>query len=629
MSNLDIALSLGRVGWYVFPLTVSGTFLKGFGWDRGASRSPKQIRAWWSDDPRQRIGVHCGRSGIVVVDLDRKHGKDGFASLKATGLGLPRTFSYTSRSGHGKHHVFRAPQGVQLTIDRDLKGMPGVDIRSGIGMVAYNGPELAARPKLAPAPEWALVHKKDGWNYEAADLEAWLDGAGTATDPKQKARADRARRMATVFPEDGIDNGDLLNRITPLVSGLVWGDGRREAYEAARARYTNDFPDPKFLIAFDRAWAKAITRVEDDRRAKASRLPEKPPKPAPRAKARQLNLIDLNDVDEEPIYWVIQDVIPLGTLTILSGAADVGKSTLLAAWVTQIMNGTAEGDLKGPATVLTAIGEDDLGRVLKPRMRAAGADLSSGRLQVISVTNEGRDTALQIQEDLADIRQALIETGARVLVLDPIISYVEGDPNSLKDVRTALDPIRDLATELNVAVIAVHHHKKGVGNAAEKLSGSHAWRDASRSHILVVKDEDTDVRFATVEKGNYTGARLSFSFETETVVYQNARGEDIKTGRVINLRRSETTAHDLLAKAAELTGTRSGLMQDIVHYVNSSRVALTTGEVAEAVGAAGSKVKVYLNRAANAGQIVKEARGTYHALAGVDLRAERAKREGK
>ncbi len=221
MSNLDIALSLARAGFYVFPMTPSGKFLRGFSWDRDASWDLKQIREWWTKGPRQGIGIHTGRSGIVAVDLDRKHGKDGFASLGAAGLILPRSFSYTSRSGNGEHHLYRAPEGVQLTIDRDLNGMPGVDIRSGIGMVVYNGPLLTKKPRLAPAPEWALVRKRDGWGYDMADLEAWLDAEGHTTDPQQKASAARARRMATIFPEDGVDNGDLLNRVTPLVSGLM------------------------------------------------------------------------------------------------------------------------------------------------------------------------------------------------------------------------------------------------------------------------------------------------------------------------------------------------------------------------------------------------------------------------
>lgn len=630
MSNLDIALSLARMGWYVFPLTPSGKFLKGFGWDRGASRSSKQIRAWWANDPRQRIGVHTGKSGLVVVDLDRKHGKDGFTSLGKAGLTLPRTFHYTSRSGNGEHHIFKAPAGEQLTIDRDLNGMPGVDIRSGIGMVAYNGPKLAKKPRLAAAPEWALVHKKDGWDYDRADLEAWLDTDGRTDDPKQQARAAKARRTATVFPEDGVTEPELLTWITPLVSGLMWGSGRRKAFEAARARYTNDYPDPKYLIAFDRAWAKAIARVEDDeqKKARASHVPDEArKKPASSDTGRTLELLDLNDIEEEPIYWALQDVFPLGTLAILSGTADVGKSTLLATWVTQIMKGTAEGDLDGPTTVLTAVGEDDLGRVLKPRMRAAGADLSTGRFKVLTVKSNGNETSLQIQEDLDAIRQAVVDTGARVVILDPVISYVDGDPNKPKDVRTAMDPVRDLATELNIAIICVLHFKKGSGSAAEKLSGAHAWRDISRSHIFVVKDEETGVRYATVEKGNYTGKRVSFSFETEEVVYPNpaGRGKPITTARVINLQRSAVSAHEVLNKQSEMVSTNSELRQAIVHYIDSQRTTVTIPEVAEALGEDPKKVKVYIDRAYKSGQIQKASRGKYHSLAGIDLRAERAK----
>ncbi|MCZ4301341.1 bifunctional DNA primase/polymerase [Microbacterium oxydans] len=630
MSNVDIAISLAVHGFYVFPLTRTGKFLQGFSWDREATRSRRQIREWWASDPRQRIGVHCGRSGIVVVDLDRKHGKDGFASLKAAGVTLPRTFNYTSRSGQGEHHIYRAPAGVQLTIDRDLNGMPGVDIRSGIGMIAYNGPELGKRPRLAPAPEWALVHKKDGWDYDMADLEAWLDAEGTATDSKQKARAAKARRKATIFPEDGITEPELLNWVTPLVSGLMWGGGRREAYEAARARYTNDYPDPKYLIHFDRAWAKAITRVEADRQG--SRAPIKPKaKRTGKGSGRELVLVDLDDVEEEPIYWALEDVFPLGTLSIMSGLGDVGKSTLLATWAKQIMEGTAEGDLDGPTSILTAVGEDDLGRVLKPRMRAAGYDSSTRRFRVITITSQGHATSLQIQEDLDAIRRAVIDTGARVLILDPVISYVAGDPNKPKDVREAMDPVRDLATELNIAIICILHHKKGQGTAAEKLSGAHAWRDIARSHIFVVKDEETGVRYATVEKGNYTGARLSFSFETEEVVYPNptGRGKPIKTARVINLQRSTVTAHEVLNKQSELVSTNSELRQAIVHYIDSHRVTLSPSEVAEALGEDVRKVNVYLDRAWKSGQIKKAGRGAYHSLAGVDIKAERAKKGKK
>ncbi|MEV8174967.1 AAA family ATPase [Microbacterium sp. NPDC079176] len=621
MSAVEIALSLASVGWHVFPCSPEGKPL--VPWKDGATTDPETIKKAFRRDDR-RIGVHCGRSGLLVVDRDRKGGKDGFESLRHAGLSLPRTFHYKSRSGRGRHDYYEAPEGVDCTIAANVHDMAGVDIRAGVGMIIYNGPELTEAPTLAPAPEWAVIHRKERGYESIVSLEDWL------ADEYKPEPTFKSRHLAEAVPLEGVGDGDLLPLVTPIVSSLKRRYGRRRTFEVARERYTRNYPD--YGDAFDQAWTKAIARVEHDweePRAPTAAVDERGGKPTERNKGRKLNLVDLNDIDEEPIYWVIQDLIPLGTLTILSGTADVGKSTLLAAWVTQIMSGTAEGDLDGPATVLTAIGEDDLGRVLKPRMKAAGADLSSGRLQVISITNDGRDTALQLANDLDSIRQAVIDTGARVLVLDPIISYVEGDPNATKDVRAALDPIRDLATELNIAIIAVHHHKKGIGNAAEKLSGSHAWRDASRSHILVVKDEDTGVRFATVEKGNYTGKRLSFSFETESVVHQNARGQDIKTARVINLQGSTTTAHDLLARAAEMTGTNSELMQGIVHFVSSQRVSVTTSEVSEALGEDPKKVKVYLNRAYLKGQIAKASRGTYHSLAGVDIQAESAKRAKK
>ncbi|WP_315070323.1 AAA family ATPase [uncultured Microbacterium sp.] len=619
-SSVDIALSLAAVGWYVFPCSVEGKPL--VRWSEEATTDPATIKKAFRRG--ERVGVHCGRSGLLVVDIDRKDGRDGFESLEQARRRLRRTFKYASRSGKGRHYVYAAPAGVDCTIATDVHGMPGVDIRAGVGMVIYNGPELNEAPTLAPSPKWAVVHRKERGYESLVSLEEWL------ADEYKPEPTYKSRHLAEAVPLEGVGDSDLLPLVTPIVSSLKRRYGRRRTFEIARERYTRNYPD--YGDAFDQAWTKAIARVEHDWKEPSARIAtddEREGKSATQGKGRKLSLLDLNDVDEEPIYWVIQDLIPLGTLTILSGTADVGKSTLLAAWVTQIMSGTAEGDLGGPATVLTAIGEDDLGRVLKPRMKAAGADLTSGRLQVISITYDGRDTALQLRDDLGSIRQAVLDTDARVLVLDPIISYVEGDPNATKDVRAALDPIRDLATDLNIAIIAVHHHKKGIGNAAEKLSGSHAWRDASRSHILVVKDEDTGVRFATVEKGNYTGKRLSFSFETEGVTYQNARGQDIKTARVINLQRSTTTAHDLLAKAAEMTGTSSELMQGIVHYVSSQRVSVTTSEVSEALGEDPKKVKVYLNRAYLKGQIAKAARGTYHSLAGVDISAERAKRAKK
>lgn len=494
MSNLDIAISLARAGFYLFPLTPGGNFLKAFSWDRGASRSTKQIREWWANEPRRRIGIHCGRSGIVAVDLDRKHGKDGFASLETAGLTLPRTFHYTSRSGLGEHHIFRAPAGEQLTIDRDLNGMPGVDIRSGIGMVAYNGPKLTKKPRLAPAPEWALVHKKDGWDYDMADLEAWLDAAGTATDKGQRASAAKARRMATVFPEGGVDNGDLLKWITPLVSGLTWGSRRREAYEAARARYTSDYPDPKYLIAFDRAWAKAITRVEDDLRKVQGQKASKQKPEGTGTTSRALQLTPASAIKPRPVKWLWDGRIAIGTLALLAGREGIGKSTLAYWLVAQITRGMLPGQSLGkPRAVLIAATEDSWEHTIVPRLIAARADLS----KVFRVAVRSADEAyvgMNVIKDLKLLEQAAVQVEAGLLLLDPLMSRL-GDQDTHKDseVRVALEPVVDVADRVGMSVLGlIHHNKSGSTDPLQLIMGSKAFTAVARSVHTVVIDPDDE-----------------------------------------------------------------------------------------------------------------------------------------
>jgi len=531
MSNLDIALSLARAGFYVFPLTPNGNFLKGFGWDREASRSQKQVREWWTGNPRQRVGIHTGRSCVVVVDMDRKNGKDGFKSLAAAGHALPRTFSYTSRGGNGAHHIYRAPEGVQLTIERDLHGMPGVDIRSGIGMIDYSGPELTKKPRLTPAPEWSLVHKKDGWDYNAADLEAWLDAEGSTTDPRRKARADKARRTATIFPEDGVAEPQLLDYVTPLVSGLMWGGGRREAYEAARARYTADYPDPKYLIAFDRAWAKAITRVEADVR--------KPKVPVEaHAGSRTLQLTPASAIKPRPVRWLWDGRIAVGTLALLAGREGIGKSTLAYWLVAQITRGALPGESYGtPRSVLIAATEDSWAHTIVPRLIAARADLDRVFRVAVSSADEVY-VGMNVIKDLAMLEAAAMQVDAGLLLLDPLMSRL-GDQDTHKDseVRVALEPIVDVADRVGMSVLGlIHHNKSGSTDPLQLIMGSKAFTAVARSvHTVVLDpdDEEEERKLFGTPKNNLGRTNLpTLSFAIESAAVDTDEGT-AWTGRLV------------------------------------------------------------------------------------------------
>ncbi|MFG6476384.1 AAA family ATPase [Microbacterium sp. P06] len=290
---------------------------------------------------------------------------------------------------------------------------------------------------------------------------------------------------------------------------------------------------------------------------------EKPASVTPAGSAkRTLNVVNLADVVHEATEWLWDEVIPKGTITGVAGTAGIGKSTVVSWIVAGVTRGSFEGDHSGqPTSVLIVAGEDDLSRQLAPRLSVAGADM--GRVAVVQPVVEAAagqqiDTVMQLSEDLAEIRQALIDTGAKMLILDPILSFVDGNPNSQGDVRRALDPLAALARELNIAVVVVMHFKKGHGVAGEKVSGSHVWRDALRSLLVMAIDEESQYRVVTIDKSNYSNARgKSMLFEV--------------TGATVHGRDTKGQTRTQLVSKAEYIGESPKSVQDLLETENAKR----------------------------------------------------------
>ena len=79
---LRSALSLAARGWHVFPCVSGGKrpALRG-SWQDHATTEPARIRAWWSR-AAFNIGIACGPSGLVVIDLDVPHDIEELSSAE-------------------------------------------------------------------------------------------------------------------------------------------------------------------------------------------------------------------------------------------------------------------------------------------------------------------------------------------------------------------------------------------------------------------------------------------------------------------------------------------------------------------------------------------------------------------
>ncbi|MFI6254569.1 bifunctional DNA primase/polymerase [Micromonospora zamorensis] len=146
------------------------------GWEKRATTDPQRIRRAWSIRP-YGIGIACGPSGLVVVDLDvPKHaddtppqqwagatdGLDVFATLANRHAGIDATYTVTTASG-GIHLYYRHPAGPQLRNTTGDRGGLGwkVDTRAHGGYVVAAGSTAAGHLYAvaldcdpAPLPGW-------------------------------------------------------------------------------------------------------------------------------------------------------------------------------------------------------------------------------------------------------------------------------------------------------------------------------------------------------------------------------------------------------------------------------------------------------------------------------------------
>lgn len=277
----EIAVSLARAGWPVFPVTIyedaSGKRHKvpAVKWKEWASTDVKTVALAWAGEHSGRwIGVYAGKAGIVVLDVDPAKPKrkdetgkvfpaklSGDDSLAAAGLAPPSTFSYPTHRKGGRHHIYAAPEGVELTIGADIVGpdgekLEGVDVRSGAGLMVYYGPMLDEPPTLAPAPDWLLVAK--GSSSTAGGSSA--DRAPSADEDAYRARLvdgdpdKKVRRALKAVTSTGMDHDDMLAAVTALVGlGTLGHPGVGVALDLARETYADGWPDAA------RHWDNAVT----------------------------------------------------------------------------------------------------------------------------------------------------------------------------------------------------------------------------------------------------------------------------------------------------------------------------------------------------------------------------------
>ncbi|MGI8851890.1 MAG: AAA family ATPase [Methyloceanibacter sp.] len=242
---------------------------------------------------------------------------------------------------------------------------------------------------------------------------------------------------------------------------------------------------------------------------------------------RPLTTRAVADFETMPLDWFWEPFIPLAMTTAMFGDGGIGKSTIVLDIIARLTANKrmplCKGEaLSGSALILTK--EDDMNRVVRPRLEAAGADLTKVHVPGYDVPDDPKefDTHVDLNKCIAELEKQIIKHGdVRIIVLDPASDFCgKVDPNEEKPVRDFLTPLTSLARRYDIAlVIIIHVNKDQMQAAHHRGLGSVAWRNVPRSAVLVADDPDTGGRKLMVQtKTNLTEFGLcALGFTMRTV----------------------------------------------------------------------------------------------------------------
>lgn len=232
------ALWYARCGSRVHPLRPGSKLPLLNDWPRRASTDPVTIAVWFRQWPDAGIAIATGdASGVVVVDVDPRHGGDeSLHELEREHGEIPATWRCLT-AGAGLHLYFRHPGG---RVGNAVGLWPGIDLRGDGGYVVAPPTVLDGGRAYA----WEIGYGPH--EVPLADPPAWL--------------LERIRRPAT-----GAD-ARPTEEWAALVRGPIVAGSRNDAVARLAGYLLRRRPAPRVVLELLRAWSESRCRppLDDD-----------------------------------------------------------------------------------------------------------------------------------------------------------------------------------------------------------------------------------------------------------------------------------------------------------------------------------------------------------------------------
>jgi hypothetical protein len=233
-----------------------------------------------------------------------------------------------------------------------------------------------------------------------------------------------------------------------------------------------------------------------------------------RTNAVSLPVRPVSQVVPRSLEWLWPGHLALGKLAILDGDPGLGKSLLALDFCARLSTGRPWPDgtpSPSPAACLVLNGEDGEDDTVLPRLQTLGADLDR-----VFVWHRQLAAPLSLPSQAELLGEALDFTRARLLVIDPIMAFLDANVLSASDqsIRRALFPLYCLAEKHSCVPLMVRHlNKTNLRRALYRGGGSIGLAGACRSAWLVGADpHQSDRRVLAQVKNNLAGPQPSLAY---------------------------------------------------------------------------------------------------------------------
>lgn len=584
-------------------------------------KDKRPVLSGWGDDgftvgkdkmEGHQLGILTGkRSGITVVDIDfhNKWGKFGVE---------PGTFpeTYTVQTPTGalqKYYMYESRIGQS---QKSFEKMPSVDIRNDGGYVMAPPSEAdyektiggetrrCTNPykvisgdilNLSPFPfhlfEGLIAEKKT-----VTDLTPYTPKPSRPGDDFESAtsweqilcpfgfvRGHTDRKGVTHWTRPG-KKGDATSATTMMCT-----DGRERLFVFSTNAHPFESYEKEKHNSYSKFSAFSLINHGGDFKKTASDLreqgygvqedvvlkvtPSVAPFKTPQDAPGSIEMTCVADLVEEPIDWLWKGKIARGELCIIAGEPGASKTMVAIDLASRVTHGSNEPlgynkMCKGSVLFLTS--ENHPTKVMRPRLVAAGADLTKVHILASSITEtdsagKKKNKHIAIAEDAEKIGQAMSTIPDVVmLVIDPISEYMgKKDSNNNADVRDMLATLTEHVRDKNVAVLAIAHFNKKseVTTATSRINGSIGFAGAARTAFAVGKnfnsdwtEEDQEKHYGekvfSCVKNNLSGDVGGYIYKVEGYEYEVDSGV-IDTARIAWVEQTEDSADDMLAKTSK------------------------------------------------------------------------------